>query len=181
MKSTDRVEDERSEKADVADSAEPLFLRMLGHAAKGTDVNAVPGVIVGELLESTSETHAPCVRYPGQVGSAPVVARSTVELPDVHTARQVVLVFEDGDPAKPIIVGMLRESGRSDVARPSTTLDVEVDGERVVIDAREQLVLRCGGASITLTKAGKVLIQGKYVSSRSAGVNRITGGSVQVN
>jgi uncharacterized protein (DUF2345 family) len=56
-----------------------------------------------------------------------------------------------------------------------------VDGESVVIEAREQVVLRCGRASITLTKAGKILIQGEYVSSRSAGVNRIKGGSVQIN
>jgi hypothetical protein len=42
-------------------------------------------------------------------------------------------------------------------------------------------VLRCGQASVTLTKAGKVLIRGTYVSSRSSGVNRIKGGSVQLN
>jgi hypothetical protein len=47
--------------------------------------------------------------------------------------------------------------------------------------APEQLVLRCGKASITLTKAGKVLIEGSYVSSKSTGVNRIKGGSVQLN
>jgi hypothetical protein len=47
--------------------------------------------------------------------------------------------------------------------------------------AREQLVLRCGAASITLTRDGKVLIQGAYVSHRSSGVMRIKGGSVQIN
>jgi hypothetical protein len=50
-----------------------------------------------------------------------------------------------------------------------------------MVSAKEQLVLRCGKASITLTKEGKVLIQGAYVSSRSSGVNRIKGGSVQLN
>ena len=47
--------------------------------------------------------------------------------------------------------------------------------------AKKQLVLRCGQASITLTEAGKVLIQGSYVSSRSSGINRVKGGSVQIN
>jgi hypothetical protein len=42
-------------------------------------------------------------------------------------------------------------------------------------------VLRCGKASITLTKAGKVLVQGTYVSHRSSGVIRIKGGAVQLN
>jgi hypothetical protein len=51
----------------------------------------------------------------------------------------------------------------------------------MIVSAKEQLVLRCGKASITLTKAGKVLIRGEYVQSRSSGVNRIRGGSVQIN
>ena len=58
---------------------------------------------------------------------------------------------------------------------------VEADGERLIVSAKEQLVLRCGRSSITLTKAGKVLIQGTYVSNRSSGVVRIKGGSVQLN
>jgi hypothetical protein len=58
---------------------------------------------------------------------------------------------------------------------------VDADGERLLITARHQLVLRCGKAAITLTQAGKVLIEGTYLSSRSTGVNRIKGGSVQLN
>jgi hypothetical protein len=42
-------------------------------------------------------------------------------------------------------------------------------------------VLHCGKASITLTRAGKVIIRGEYVLARSSGVNRIVGGSVQIN
>ena len=53
--------------------------------------------------------------------------------------------------------------------------------ERLIVTAKEQVVIRCGKASITLTRAGKVLIQGEYVLSRSAGVNRVKGGSVQLN
>jgi hypothetical protein len=60
-------------------------------------------------------------------------------------------------------------------------VELENDGERLIVTAKTQLVLRCGKASITLTNAGKVLIEGAYVSSRSTGVNRINGGSVQLN
>ena len=55
------------------------------------------------------------------------------------------------------------------------------DGEKVVVSAQRELVLRCGKASITLTSAGKILIRGAYVLTRSSGVNRIQGGSVQIN
>ena len=56
-----------------------------------------------------------------------------------------------------------------------------MDGERLVVAAKEQLVLRCGKAKITLTQAGKVLIEGTYVSTRATGVNRVKGGVVQIN
>lgn len=65
------------------------------------------------------------------------------------------------------------------VAETSETL--RVDGKRVVIEGHEEITLSCGEASITLTKAGKILIRGTYLQSRSSGVNRILGGSVQVN
>ncbi len=50
-----------------------------------------------------------------------------------------------------------------------------------LITAKKQLTLRCGDASITLTAAGKIIIRGKYIVSRSSGVQRIKGGSVQIN
>jgi hypothetical protein len=62
-----------------------------------------------------------------------------------------------------------------------TSMKIEVDGERIVFRADRELVLRCGEASITLTRAGKVIIRGTYLLSRSSGVNRIKGGSVQIN
>jgi hypothetical protein len=40
---------------------------------------------------------------------------------------------------------------------------------RHVIEAEREVVLRCGDASITLTRAGQVIIQGSYIVSRSSG------------
>lgn len=60
-------------------------------------------------------------------------------------------------------------------------LQPAADSEHRVVEGRESVTLRCGKASITLTKAGKVLIEGEYVLSRSRGANRIRGGSVQIN
>lgn len=59
--------------------------------------------------------------------------------------------------------------------------DIVIDGKRIVIEGKQEIVFKCGESSITLTKAGKILIRGKYLLSRSTGVNRILGGSVQVN
>lgn len=138
-------------------------------------------VATGELVAITDEGCTPLVVFPGQPGTAAVRARSVVDLHGVHIGRQVVLMFEAADPARPVVMGVLRSGDGSPLPAMPSQVDVEADGSRIAVSAKEQLVLRCGKASITLTKAGKVLIQGSYVSSRSTGVNRIKGGSVQLN
>ena len=67
------------------------------------------------------------------------------------------------------------------MAQAAGQVEVDADGERFVVSAKEQIVLRCGKASLTLTRDGKVLIQGAYLSSRSSGVLRLKAGSVQIN
>jgi len=78
-------------------------------------------------------------------------------------------------------MGVLREGVGWPLEERPGRVEVDADGERMIVSAKEQVVLRCGKASITLTKTGKVLIEGAYISSRSTGVNRIKGGSIQLN
>ena len=141
----------------------------------------LPPVVIGELMAITDEGDTPLVRYSGQPGSAALRARSVIDLHAPHIGQPVVLMFERNDAARPIVMGVLRPSIGWPLADPPAQVEVDADGERLLVTAKEQLVLRCGKASITLTKAGKVLIQGSYVLSRSTGVNRVKGGSVQLN
>jgi hypothetical protein len=136
------------------------------------------GVTVGSLVAMTDDGRTPLVVYPGQTGTAAVRARSVVDLHGAHIGREVVLMFAGGEP---IVMGVLREGAGWPLERRPDGVTVDADGERLVVTAKEQLVLRCGKSSITLTKAGKVLIEGEYLSSRSRGVNRIKGGSIQLN
>ena len=88
-------------------------------------------------------------------------------------------MFEGGDLSKPIVIGVLKD--QATLPSPLASAEVEVDGEHLVVAAKEQLVLQCGKAKITITRAGKVLIEGTYVSTRATGVNRVKGGVVQIN
>ncbi len=139
-----------------------------------------PAVTIGELLAIADDGKSPLVIYPGQPGTAALRARAVLDLHGVHIGQSVVLQFEGGDPALPIVMGVLRQTDNQPL-EASGNVQVDADGVRMVVSAKEQMVLQCGKASITLTKAGKVLIQGSYVSSRSTGVNRVKGGSVQLN
>ena len=139
------------------------------------------GVLTGTLIGFKDAGQTPLVLFPGHAGPAAIGAATIVDLHGTHIGRQVALMFENGDPRRPLIMGLLRTRQPWPLPEQPASVELDADGERLVVTAQEQLVLRCGKASITLTKAGKVLIQGAYVSNRSSGVIRIKGGSVQIN
>jgi hypothetical protein len=118
-------------------------------------------------------------------GMAPVQALSTVGLAPADAGAAVVVAFEKGEVRHPVIVGRVQppHTGAPQAAGGALEAGVEanVDGERVVLQARERIELRCGDASIVLTRAGKVLINGNYVLSRSRGANRVKGAYVGIN
>lgn len=111
-------------------------------------------------------------------GRAPVPALSTVGLAPVDAGCRVVVGFEGSDPARPVIVGRLQAVPAE---LPAALTHCTVDGERVSIQAQRQIELRCGEASIVLTRAGKVLIKGNFVLTRSRGANKIKGAYVDIN
>lgn len=148
-------------------------------ASNEKDTEVIHGIVIGTLAGiSTSGT--PEVRYPGSPSSKALQALATQPVTNEDLGRELALSFVDGNPRQPVILGFLHQAGaaRADSAE---SVDVDVDGETVTLTGKQQIVLKCGKASITLTRAGKVIIKGAYLSSRSTGVNRIKGGSVQIN
>jgi hypothetical protein len=147
----------------------------------------LPEVVIGTIVR-IAEGGAPEVDFPANPSGAPVAALATAAIAADDAGREAVLVFINGDPARPLVLGLIRRPPPNteaiaevpaEAAPPS--LDARLDGERITLTAREQIELKCGKASLILTRAGKVLIRGAYLLSRSSGVNRIKGGSVQIN
>jgi hypothetical protein len=142
---------------------------------------ALPAVTLGWLVQRGPESEpggGPLVDFPGNPrGPSParlLVALTEPALQAAAAARQpVALVFERGDPALPLITGLVQS--------PTAATEARVDGKRVVITGEDEVELRCGEASITLSKSGKLVIRGAYVETRAKGTNRIKGGSVQIN
>jgi hypothetical protein len=112
-----------------------------------------------------------------------VGARTTVPLLRQNTGASVVVVFEGGDVRQPIVLGLLQHSRAASPAAavPAALVSAQVDDQRIVLSAEREITLQCGEASITLTRAGKVLIKGTYVLSRSSGYNKIKGAAVDIN
>jgi Domain of unknown function (DUF6484) len=133
------------------------------------------------MLTGYSEHGEPLVDFPGNPAGQPAPAVSTVPLEAAFAGRECVLAFEDGDAGRPILVGLTQAPLAPEIVSPQKSVETVVDGKRLVLTAEDEIVLRCGRASITLTRAGKILIRGAYLLNRSSGVNRIKGGSVQIN
>lgn len=136
-----------------------------------------PSAGLGTITSITS-AGVPQVSVAGRTPMAALVVGQVTQaalLAAYAKGTQVLLTFVDGDLHQPVIVGVIVSP-----ASPSPTT-AKVDGRRVELTGQDEVVLTCGKASITLTRAGKVIIKGTYVSSGSQGVHRITGGSVQIN
>jgi uncharacterized protein DUF6484 len=141
------------------------------------DQRPIHGVVTGTLA-GFDQTGSPLVTFRELTAPGSAAARSIVALSGKEIGREVVLMFESGDIRRPIIMGLIEPGPGKNPANP---LSVEIDGGRLILTAEREITLRCGKASLTLTRAGKVLISGAYVSSRSSGVNRMKGGSIQLN
>lgn len=180
-----------------------------GHAHQTVENGISPGeIIIGELT-GIDNVGRPQVRFGDMNEDASLAAMTTQEVTRKHIGRQVALLFANGETSQPVIVGLIhnplsdilenfsvaeaqaneqtpfpevpmQQSAVAEISRDEEE-QVIVDGKRVTIQGAEEITLKCGEASITLTKSGKILIRGTYLSNRSSGVNRILGGSVQIN
>ena len=147
------------------------------------------GVQTGKIVKIDQKGNV-FVDFPGN-RKGPLQARITAAAAGSITRRlddsdvQVLIAFEENDIHRPVIIDVVCD--RIEPAAPAVTMernhldDVKIDGETVTFDAKKEIVLRCGKSSLILTRAGKVLIRGAYLSNRSSGVNLIKGGSVQIN
>ena len=147
------------------------------------------GPIVGSVTSyKGGDVH---VDFPGNE-SGPLLARVSAALDGMAlqeaatTGQDALLLFEGGDARKPVLLSLLHSrTPMVDLLLQSADKrlpeHVRVDGQRVSIEGKEEVVLRCGKASLTLRKDGKVLLRGVNVVSQADQVHKVRGGKVQIN
>lgn len=148
----------------------------------------IEGFTIGKIAEIDQDGDV-FIDFSGNP-QGPIKARITgaaLEHLNRHSGRglNVLIAFEENDIGRPVIIDVihnrLEPAPNPKILDRENLDDISIDGESVTFEAKKQIVLRCGNASITLTSAGKILIRGAYLLNRSSGVNRIKGGSVQIN
>lgn len=102
--------------------------------------------------------------------------------------REVLVIFVNGNPDEPVIIGMFEnvlenlvcmnfENPQPEEKKPIETF---VDGKRM-ITAENELILTCGKGSIIIEKDGKIILKGTEILSRASGANKIKGSIVELN
>ena len=101
------------------DKASSRTSSLLDLIAEGRSAQAIPagGVIVGKFA-GFDESGSPLVNFVGEVSYEAVVARSMISLQENQIGSDVVLAFEYGDIAKPIITGALWQPQNSPKREP---------------------------------------------------------------
>jgi hypothetical protein len=140
----------------------------------GEVTERIEGVVIGLLLGFDGPY--PLVVFVGNPKETALPARSLTPLDAGMVGSEVALLFEGGDPLKPLVVGRIVEPRRA-----PADMAVVRDGETVRIVAGERIELRCGQSVIILEKDGHITIRGTYVTSHARASNRIRGGSVNLN
>lgn len=126
------------------------------------------------------------VDFPGNP-HGPLTAVSTVAIDAAHCDGSVLLVFENSDFRRPVIVGLIREQPVTDHPKALTELnrgqivDILVDGEKLVVDAKKEIEIRCGRSSLIMKPDGKVVLKGDDVTTRARRTNKVKGAAVRIN
>jgi hypothetical protein len=150
---------------------------------------------LARIVDVDADGH-PRVAWAGLVGPPPV-ARTLGSVPPEQLeaarveARPILLGFLEGRADAPVIMSLssLADLPQAPPSEPELDeLEVEVDGAtgvdlegRQVIEAKGELVLRCGAAAITLRADGTVRVTGRDITSWARRRHRIRGGSVAIN
>lgn len=172
---TDAPEIEQAETVEPPGEAGELLELLIAErdASPPQLASRIDGIVVGRVC-SIDAGGAIRVTFAGTPDEG-FGARAMIALEPRDQGQEVALMFEGGDPHRPVVLGKMVSPLASGANEASA------DGRRVEIRADEEIVLRCGEASLTLTRAGKIVLRGAYVLSRASGVNRIQGGSVEIN
>lgn len=159
--------------SDSANSA-AMVLNVVKTAADEPPEPSLPNPAIATILGRSPR--GVLVEVSGQQFEARIAVAEPLEN---AVGQEVVVTFIDGDSNQAIVIGLLREP------RPATPDErddaIEIDAARLGLVAQRELVLRCGKASIRLTRDGRVVIDGVQIVSRAEGANRIRGGSIHLN
>lgn len=105
----------------------------------------------------------------------------------LRVGDSVLFVLPESAEVRGCVIGQIGKYTSPQSGDIAATVSVADDlklikrARNIELIAEETLVLRCGEGSLSITPDGTVIIKGARILSRSKGVNKIKGASVQIN
>lgn len=171
---------DRSANPPVSPSLEgdALLEALIARPADNPGRRGAQGIVLGTLVDlgtDRADGGVPRVRLAG-MGTMDVLC-SLVPLAPTDVGSTVALGFSGSDMRQAIILGLVWEPREQ---RPPAAA-VPHDDTRVVIEAKNEIELRCGESALILSADGRIQLRGHYITSHASATQRILGGSVNVN
>lgn len=147
------------------------------------------GICIGHIV-GTNEQGDVLVEFDG---SGPKTAKLVEKLGKLRFSRnkykdrEVLIFFEGEGTGGPILLDLMADPLESLLSMEVSEnnrqelKDVLVDGKKITIQAKDEIVLECGKGSITVRKDGKIIVKGTHLVSRSSGPHKIKGAHVNIN
>jgi len=146
-----------------------------------------PGLLIGRII-GLQDNGNPLVAFDSETQVKPTEALTVVPLDGNSVGKDVAISFAQNQGSMPIVMGVilrLLDCVLNDVEPKHENSELKpeviVDGNKLELSAPEEVTIRCGEASITLNKSGKILIKGEHMLNRISGAYKIKSGSIELN
>jgi hypothetical protein len=178
----------------MSDANNPVVFRSAGSRSRAMTAD-LGNAVIGRLAGQDPAGH-PLVVFPGEEErpQAAEFLRSAEPIDWTSCAGlRCLLAFPEGGDGRPVVLGLLDPRPGTAPPKPGTSprgcgsVPGPADqgsGPRpqyLRLESERELILECGRAKISLRADGRIVILGGYLLSRSRGVNKIKGASVQIN
>ncbi len=108
--------------------------------------------------------------------------RTGAEMPAVQSGDSVIYLVPEEDPAMGYILGVIDRSGPATVQKQkSRTAAGEDVPPRLVLEGKEEVILRTGRSTIVLRSNGDIEIRGKRIVSRARDLQKLAAPMLKLN
>lgn len=157
---------------------------LIGEHAPKRQAELIHGIVIANLLELLPDGKVR-IALPSH-GITNLCATPVCALHALTEGAPVAVMFEQGDTTRALVIGPMAGEAtptreQAHTPAPVHAHEAMIDNERIVIEAEQEIELRCGEAAIILTRDGRILLRGTYITSHASATQRIRGGGVQIN